>query len=235
MSKHVGRHRAPGYSPISELSSITISAAKPAAKATAVVALSGGMVATMTIPAQAAVSTGVESGGATIDAPALGPSVTAPSVTRTYGSIGFKKKPAVKTVSRSTTRTTVAKTTTSKAPVVAPIPAGGGSIIAAAASLVGIPYRYGGMSTSGTDCSGFTSMVYKLALGITLPRTAAGQQAAATKVSNPVPGDLIFFGWPAYHVGIYAGNGMLYDASHSGSWTSLRKIWTMSNVSFGRI
>ena len=59
------------------------------------------------------------------------------------------------------------------------------------------------------------------------------QQAAATPVSNPQPGDLVFFGSPAYHVGIYAGNGMIYDAGNPGTDTTKRAIWT-DDVSYGR-
>ena len=53
-------------------------------------------------------------------------------------------------------------------------------------------------------------------------------------MSNPVPGDLIFFGYPAYHVGIYAGGNMMYDSPRTGKTTGLHVIWTQSNVSYGR-
>jgi cell wall-associated NlpC family hydrolase len=52
-------------------------------------------------------------------------------------------------------------------------------------------------------------------------------------VSNPQPGDLVFFGSPAYHVGIYAGNGMMWDSPRSGKAVALRSIWS-SNVTYGR-
>jgi len=48
-----------------------------------------------------------------------------------------------------------------------------------------------------------------------------------------VPGDLVFFGVPATHVGIYAGNGMMYDSPHTGTVSQLRKIYS-GNVSYGR-
>ena len=102
----------------------------------------------------------------------------------------------------------------------APVPAATGGIIGIAASLSGIYYRYGGTTTAGFDCSGFTSYVYRQ-VGMSLPRTAEAQRAASTKVSNPAPGDLIFFGYPAYHVGIYAGGGMMYDSPRTGKTTGL--------------
>jgi Cell wall-associated hydrolases (invasion-associated proteins) len=58
----------------------------------------------------------------------------------------------------------------------------------------------------------------------------------ATRVSNPQPGDLIFFGngSSAYHVAIYVGNGMMIDANHPGGTVGVRAIY--SGVSgYGRI
>lgn len=107
----------------------------------------------------------------------------------------------------------------------APAPAANGSIVGIAASLSGIPYVWGGTSLRGFDCAGFTQYVYAQA-GKSIPRTANGQQAAAIRVTDPQPGDLVFFGYPAYHVGIYAGPGKLYDAQRTGTFTGLHNIWT---------
>lgn len=53
-------------------------------------------------------------------------------------------------------------------------------------------------------------------------------------MSNPQPGDLVFYGWPAYHVGIYAGNGMMYDSPRPGKFSSLRPMF--AGVSgYGRV
>jgi len=266
VAKHVGRHRAQGYSPLTELTQIAGDTAKPAVRATAVLAMSSGLLAGMITPAQAAPTSPNVDGNAAdgpsadrpiIDilgvlgapaapatpaagvadvaaVPAVGPVVTAPSSVAglpSFGALGFQTvaAPAAARASRSTT---TARTSPTGAAV--PAPAAGGSIIAIAASLTGIPYRYGGSSPStGFDCSGYTSYVYKLAKGIVLPRTADGQRRGATKVSNPVPGDLVFFGIPASHVGIYAGNGMMYHSPRTGSVTQLAKIYT-SNVTYGR-
>lgn len=99
-----------------------------------------------------------------------------------------------------------------------------GGVIAIAKQYVGTPYVYGGSSPSGFDCSGFTMYVFGKA-GISIPRTASAQQAAATSVSSPQPGDLVFFGSPAYHVGIYLGNGMMIDSPKPGKTVQVRKIW----------
>ncbi|WP_298748983.1 C40 family peptidase [uncultured Serinicoccus sp.] len=107
-------------------------------------------------------------------------------------------------------------------PAAAPAPTGG--VLGIAAGLVGTPYQWGGSTPAGFDCSGFTSYVFA-AVGISLPRTAAAQQAYATPVSDPQPGDLIFYGYPAYHIGIYAGNGMMYDSPRPGKVLDLRPVF----------
>ena len=118
------------------------------------------------------------------------------------------------------------------APAPAP-PSNGGGVLGIAAAYTGIPYVYGGGTPAGFDCSGYTSFVFRQ-VGVNLPRSAAAQQSYATPVSNPQPGDLVFFGYPAYHVGIYAGNGMMYDAGRPGIPTQLRGVF--SGVSgYGRV
>lgn len=108
-----------------------------------------------------------------------------------------------------------------------------GGALAVAHRLRGIPYVWGGTTTSGFDCSGFTRYVYRKA-GVNLPRTAAAQQRAVRRVTTPRPGDLVFFGKPAHHVGIYAGNGKMYDAPRTGRTTGLHKIWS-AKASYGRV
>ena len=113
----------------------------------------------------------------------------------------------------------------------APAPTGG--VLGVAAGLTGIPYQWGGSTPAGFDCSGFTSYVFAQ-VGISLPRTAAQQQAFATPVSNPQPGDLVFYGYPAYHIGIYAGDGMMYDSPTPGNYSGYRPVF--SGVSgYGRV
>lgn len=110
------------------------------------------------------------------------------------------------------------------APEPAPAPAPSGGVLSVAAAYTGIPYVWGGTTPAGFDCSGYTQYVFAQ-VGIALPRTAAQQQAYATPVSNPQPGDLVFYGYPAYHMGIYAGNGMMYDSPRPGKFSSLRPMF----------
>ena len=84
-----------------------------------------------------------------------------------------------------------------------------------AVQFVGNPYKYGGTSlTNGADCSGFVQSVYKH-FGYSLPRVAADQAGAGTKVStsNLQPGDLLFYHGYG-HVAIYIGGGQVVHASN---------------------
>jgi peptidoglycan DL-endopeptidase CwlO len=112
-------------------------------------------------------------------------------------------------------------------------------IIAVAASLKGIPYVAGGTKPStGFDCSGYTSYVYKTAIGMTIPRVSRDQYAFSEHISRSEakPGDLVFFhnGGYVYHVTIYAGNGMVWHSPHTGDVVRKSPIWT-SSVYYGRV
>ncbi len=105
--------------------------------------------------------------------------------------------------------------------------------IAAAMSQLGTPYVFG-TEKPGTsfDCSGLTQWAYGLA-GISLPRTAAEQQQATQRIANPLPGDLVFYGDPATHVGIYVGNGRMIDAPNSRSVVWVENLY--GTPTFGRV
>lgn len=96
-------------------------------------------------------------------------------------------------------------------------PASSDSIIAYASNFIGTPYKWGGNGPDSFDCSGFTSYVYSH-FGVSLPRIASEQQTVGTEVSRDElqPGDLVFFGAPAHHVGIYVGNDCYIHAPRTG-------------------
>jgi lipoprotein Spr/probable lipoprotein NlpC len=83
----------------------------------------------------------------------------------------------------------------------------------------GTPYRFGGMSKRGIDCSGFVALGFQDKFGITLPRTTDEQRGIGQSVSKSQlrEGDLVFFktGWSTRHVGIYIGNHQFLHASTS--------------------
>ncbi|MGE5626735.1 MAG: NlpC/P60 family protein [Solirubrobacterales bacterium] len=91
------------------------------------------------------------------------------------------------------------------------------SIVAYAYNFMGRPYQWGGNGPNSFDCSGFTTYVYAH-FGISLPRTSQEQQWTGSAVSynNLQPGDLVFFGSPAHHVGIYVGDGCYIHAPRTG-------------------
>jgi cell wall-associated NlpC family hydrolase len=104
------------------------------------------------------------------------------------------------------------------------------ALVATAETYLGVPYRYGGVSRDGLDCSGLVMSVYRKH-DIQLPRTSAQQ----FRVGRPVApsalraGDLVFFAngrGRVNHVGIYAGQGRFIHAStsrHAVRYDSLRE------------
>ncbi|MEQ6887364.1 C40 family peptidase [Halomonas sp. CS7] len=92
-------------------------------------------------------------------------------------------------------------------------------ILAEARRSLGIPYRYGGNSDHGLDCSGLVRRAYARA-GIRVPRTSRAQFKALPRVNEARPGDLLFFatagGRRASHVGIYLGDGEMIHAPGRG-------------------
>jgi cell wall-associated NlpC family hydrolase len=97
-----------------------------------------------------------------------------------------------------------------------------------AARMLGKPYRYGGSTPAGFDCSGLVQFSYAQA-GIRVPRSTEEQRRASRPVRavNLQPGDLLFFdqeGKKNSHVGIYLGRGEFVHAPSSGKQVRSDKI-----------
>lgn len=127
---------------------------------------------------------------------------------------------------------------TSRSAVRVALPAGfGARVLAIASQYRGVPYRWGGQTPAGFDCSGFVDYVFAR-LGRTLPHSAAGIYAVSARVSPSQvrPGDLVFVyrGGVIYHVAIYAGPGLWWEASTPGRPVGLDRAWS-SAISYGRI
>ncbi|MCK9796094.1 NlpC/P60 family protein [Isoptericola sp. 4D.3] len=92
---------------------------------------------------------------------------------------------------------------------------------------------HGATGPNAFDCSGFTTYVYKKAIGKKMPRTSSAQKNVGHRVSraNAKPGDLI---WTPGHVAIYIGNGKQIDAGRPGVGVVKRKIW-QDNPTFIRV
>ncbi|MCD2196497.1 C40 family peptidase [Actinomycetospora endophytica] len=87
----------------------------------------------------------------------------------------------------------------------------------AALTRQGLPYVWGATGPSTFDCSGLVQWAFRQ-IGIGMPRVAAAQQQVGQPVTadQAQPGDLVFFGDPAYHVGFYVGGGQFLEAPQSG-------------------
>jgi|SRR5579884_44185 len=104
------------------------------------------------------------------------------------------------------------------------------SIIAQARRFLGTHYLWGGLSAWGFDCSGLIWDVYR-AHGLTIPRDADPQFHHGTPVARTAlrPGDLLFFGSPAYadHVSIYLGDDRMLEAPDSAHRVRIVPVrWT---------
>ncbi|QBI21416.1 hypothetical protein ER308_18815 [Egibacter rhizosphaerae] len=107
-------------------------------------------------------------------------------------------------------------------------PAGSGAAQVAvdtALAQQGTPYQWGGNGPDTFDCSGLTSYAWRAA-GVEIPRTSQAQHDGLPNVSRDQlrPGDLVFFGNPIHHVGLYIGGGQMVEAPYSGQVVRTRSI-----------
>jgi cell wall-associated NlpC family hydrolase len=95
-------------------------------------------------------------------------------------------------------------------------------VVGIALKYLGSPYRWGASGPSRFDCSGFTMFVYAQ-VGVSLPHSSQAQINCGQRVSraNLAPGDLVFFGSPIHHVGMYIGGGRMIHAPHTGDVVSI--------------
>jgi peptidoglycan DL-endopeptidase CwlO len=117
-----------------------------------------------------------------------------------------------------------------------PPPAQYGGVVGIAMQYLGTPYRWGGASPSGFDCSGFVMYVYAK-VGVSLPHNAAMQYGYGSPVSyaNLAPGDLVFFNGLG-HNGIYIGGGQFIHSPHTGDVVKISSMsgWYSSTFVGGR-
>ena len=98
-------------------------------------------------------------------------------------------------------------------------------VVRDALRFLGVPYVWGGASPSGFDCSGLVLYVFAR-YGVKFPHFAAwqAQMGTAVSVSQLQPADLVFFGNPIHHVVIYAGNGLVVQAPHTGDVVKVTRL-----------
>jgi len=102
-----------------------------------------------------------------------------------------------------------------------PPPGNYGDVASIAEGYLGVPYVWGGASPSGFDCSGLVMYAFAQ-VGVSLPHSAAAQYYSGTPIgfADLQRGDLVFFGHPIDHVGIYLGGGMMIHAPYEGQVVS---------------
>lgn len=109
----------------------------------------------------------------------------------------------------------------------ATLPTGVTKLKKTADSYLGVPYRYGGATRAGMDCSGFIQTVFSEAANVKLPRYTGAIYGEGVPVMRDElkPGDLVFFKrlTVVFHAGIYMGGGYFIHSSstHGVSYTHL--------------
>ncbi len=100
---------------------------------------------------------------------------------------------------------------------------GGSAIVSAAYKYLGVPYKWGGSSMSGIDCSGLVMMAHR-AIGVNLSHYSGSQGSGGKKVpvGQQLPGDVVCY---SGHVGIYVGNGKMIHAPRPGKTVTVVNVY----------
>jgi cell wall-associated NlpC family hydrolase len=116
-----------------------------------------------------------------------------------------------------------------------PVKSGAAAAVNTAKAQLGKPYVYGAAGPDSFDCSGLTMYAWR-AGGVGLPHSAEMQYDAIAhiSVSQLQPGDLIFYGTPIHHVGIYVGGGQMIEAPYTGAVVRYASIYRSDLVGAGR-
>ena len=113
------------------------------------------------------------------------------------------------------------------------VPGDGIAVAALRAALTqqGKPYVWGATGPNSFDCSGLVQWAYRQ-VGVGVPRVSQAQQQVGQAISPAAiqPGDLVFFGTPAYHVGIYVGGGRFLEAPQSGDVVKVAPLRAVTSI-----
>lgn len=103
-------------------------------------------------------------------------------------------------------------------------------VVNIAKRYLGAPYQWAASGPNSFDCSGFTMFVYRQ-VGVSLPHSSRAQYGVGEKVSRSdlQPGDLVFFGSPIHHVGIYVGGGQYIHAPRTGDVVRIDSLGARRN------
>lgn len=113
---------------------------------------------------------------------------------------------------------------------------GANRAVALAMAQLGKPYVWAAEGPGAFDCSGLTLYAWRAA-GKRLPHSSRIQYATTTRVplSQRQPGDLLFFGRPIHHVGMYIGNDQMVEAPHRRARVRVKSIFRRDFVGVGRV
>ncbi len=173
---------------------------------------------------------------------------TLPDINNIVKEVKAKQSKTVQKTKTTTKKSTVTKSVVTKKEVSASskyTPAvysevTGNAVIEYAKRYMGLRYVSAGNSLStGTDCSGFTRLIYK-EFGVSLPRTVSGQISKGTyvKKSDLQKGDLVFYsggGRYATHVGMYMGNGLVIHESNPRDGVKISSVNMMHYITARRV
>jgi cell wall-associated NlpC family hydrolase len=117
-----------------------------------------------------------------------------------------------------------------------PPASGASAAVAKAKQQIGKPYEWGAAGPDSFDCSGLTMFSWK-AGGRSLPHSSRSQWGATTRVAidDLQPGDIVFYGSPIHHVGLYVGGGQMLEASETGTPVRYASIYRKDLVGAGRV
>lgn len=117
-----------------------------------------------------------------------------------------------------------------------PPASGASAAVAKAKEQLGKPYEWGAAGPDSFDCSGLTLYAWR-AGGRSLPHSSRAQYSATTRVAieDLVPGDLVFYGNPIHHMGIFVGNGQMVEASQTGTPVRYASIFRRDFAGAGRV
>lgn len=117
------------------------------------------------------------------------------------------------------------------------LPASGNARVAlqTAYAQIGKPYRWGAAGPDSFDCSGLTMYSWRAA-GVSLPHSSRAQFSATKRVARGdlQPGDLVFFGSPIHHVGMYVGGSSMINSPETGERVGIRSMERRDYVGAGR-
>lgn len=111
-----------------------------------------------------------------------------------------------------------------------------GKVISTAQTYLGVPYRFGGASRSGVDCSGLVMLAYA-SIGVKLPHKASLQAAKGVRISRSEiqQADLVAWGAPGNypHIALAMDQDTVIVAPHTGSHVMYQKLWQKKVPGFG--